>query len=195
MAQRLRVPNTEEKRVAPCWGRGGGLGCSRGAGAADGGAAPAAARSWAAERPAAARRRAAARATAAGSASPARAAGGVLAGRPRADAPASSVAVAGMTARSPPPPVSEFMRPEFVADRPARLLGRHLHALDQRGVVRLAPMRLHVAVAVGVEDAELHRVHADLVGQLVHLHLEREIDAVMPKPRMAVAGVRLVKTQ
>ena len=41
----------------------------------------------------------------------------------------------------------------------------------------LAPVRLHVPVAVGVEDAELHGVHADLVRQLVHLHLEREVDA------------------
>ena len=64
----------------------------------------------------------------------------------------------------------------LVADRPLRLLGRDLHALDQRGVLRLAPVRLHVAVAVGVEDAEFHRVHADEMRELVHLAFDREID-------------------
>jgi hypothetical protein len=42
--------------------------------------------------------------------------------------------------------------------------------------VRLAPVRLHVPVPVSVEDAELHRIHADEVRQLVHLAFEREID-------------------
>ena len=36
-------------------------------------------------------------------------------------------------------------------------------------------MRLHVAVAIGVEDAELHRVHADEMSELVHLAFDREI--------------------
>src|SRR6185436_1230419 len=40
---------------------------------------------------------------------------------------------------------------------------------------RLAPVRLHVAVAIGVEDPELHRVDADEVGELVHLAFERKV--------------------
>ena len=38
-------------------------------------------------------------------------------------------------------------------------------------------MRLHVAVAIGIEDAELHRVHADEMRELVHLAFEREVNA------------------
>ena len=37
-------------------------------------------------------------------------------------------------------------------------------------------MRLHVAVAIGVEDAEFERVHADGVGELVHLAFQREVE-------------------
>ena len=58
---------------------------------------------------------------------------------------------------------------------PFRLFGGDLHAFDQRGVLGFAPMRLHVAVAIGIEDAELHRVHADEMGKLVHLAFDREI--------------------
>ncbi len=36
-------------------------------------------------------------------------------------------------------------------------------------------MRLHVAVAIGVENAKLHRVHADEMGELVHLAFDRKI--------------------
>ena len=36
-------------------------------------------------------------------------------------------------------------------------------------------MRLHVAVAIGIEDAKLHRVHADEMRQLVHLALDRKV--------------------
>ena len=39
----------------------------------------------------------------------------------------------------------------------------------------LLAMRLHVAVAIGVDEAELERVHADQPRQLVHLHLQREV--------------------
>ena len=49
-------------------------------------------------------------------------------------------------------------------DRPQRLLRRYLAALDQGAVLGLAPMRLHVTVAIGVEDAQLDRVHADGFG-------------------------------
>ena len=65
--------------------------------------------------------------------------------------------------------------PKLLADRPFGLFRGDLDAFDQRGVFCLAPMRLHVAVAIGVEDAELHRVHADEVGELVHLALDRKI--------------------
>ena len=36
-------------------------------------------------------------------------------------------------------------------------------------------MRLHVIVAIGIENAELHRIHADEVRELVHLALDRKI--------------------
>ena len=64
---------------------------------------------------------------------------------------------------------------ELLSDRPFRLLGGDLDAFDQRGVLGFASMRLHVAVAIGIEDPELHRVHADEVRQLVHLALDRKI--------------------
>ena len=41
--------------------------------------------------------------------------------------------------------------------------------------MRLLAMGFEIAVAIGIEDAELHRVHADEAGKLVHLHFEREI--------------------
>jgi hypothetical protein len=55
------------------------------------------------------------------------------------------------------------------------LFGNHLAAFDQRAVLRQPPMRLHVAVAIGVEDAKLDRVHADRLGDLVHMGLDGEI--------------------
>src|SRR3954469_18360340 len=61
---------------------------------------------------------------------------------------------------------------ELVADRPFGFLRGDLDALDQRRVLGLAPMRLHVTVAIGIEDAELHRIHADEVRELVHLALD-----------------------
>src|SRR3954447_20931276 len=64
---------------------------------------------------------------------------------------------------------------ELIADRPFGLLGGDLDALDQRCVLGLAPVRLHVAVAIGIEDAELHWIHADEVRELVHLALDRKI--------------------
>jgi hypothetical protein len=75
---------------------------------------------------------------------------------------------------------------EFLADIPLGLFCGDLDALDQRGVLGDAPMRLHVAVAVGVENAKLHRIHADEMGELVHLALQREIhrgDAKAPHRR------------
>ena len=54
-------------------------------------------------------------------------------------------------------------------------VGRLLHAFDQRGAFGRLAVRLHVAVAIGVDEAEFERVHADQPRQLVHLHLEREI--------------------
>ncbi len=83
----------------------------------------------------------------------------------------------------------------LIAQLPLRLLGGDLDAFNQSGVVRLAPMRLHVAVAIGVEDTELHRVEPREIGELIHLAFQREIHAVTPKPRIAVEGTRLVKTQ
>ena len=83
---------------------------------------------------------------------------------------------------------------ELLAHRPFGLFRGDLDAFDQGGVLGLAPVRLHIAVAVGIEDTKLHRVHADQMRELVHLAFDRKI-AVTPKPRMAVAGVRLVNTQ
>ena len=64
---------------------------------------------------------------------------------------------------------------ELLADRPFGLFRGDLDAFDQRGVLGLAPVRLHVAVAIGVEDAELHRVHADEMRELVHLAFDRKV--------------------
>jgi hypothetical protein len=64
---------------------------------------------------------------------------------------------------------------ELLADRPLGLFRGDLDAFDQGGVLGLAPVRLHVAVAIGVEDAELDRVHADEMRELVHLALDRKI--------------------
>src|SRR3954452_8694911 len=44
-----------------------------------------------------------------------------------------------------------------------------LHAFDESGTFRGLTMRLHIAVAIGIEDAELDGVHADEPGELVHL--------------------------
>ena len=57
----------------------------------------------------------------------------------------------------------------------AALLGRFLHAFDQRRSFRAFPVRLHVAVAICVEKPELERIHADQPREPVHLHLQREI--------------------
>jgi hypothetical protein len=74
--------------------------------------------------------------------------------------------------------------------------GGDLHAFDQRRVLGFAPVRLHVAVAIGVEDAELHRVHTDEMRRACPSGIRSAKSiAVTPKPRIAVAGVRLVKTQ
>ena len=75
------------------------------------------------------------------------------------------------------------------------LFRRNLRTLDQRAVLGLSPVRLHVAVAVGVEDAEFERINGDGDGELVHLAFSAKSSAVTPNPRIAVAGVRLVKTQ
>src|SRR4030088_2160670 len=48
---------------------------------------------------------------------------------------------------------------ELLTQRPFGFFGGDLYAFDQRGVLRLAPMRLHVAVPIGVENAELPRSH------------------------------------
>jgi hypothetical protein len=61
-------------------------------------------------------------------------------------------------------------------DPDPRLLGHHLAALDQRRVLGEPPVRLHVPVAVGVEDAEVDRVHPHRLGHLVHVRLDGEVD-------------------
>src|SRR4029078_10610922 len=64
---------------------------------------------------------------------------------------------------------------ELLADRPFGLFRSDLYAFDQGGVLGLAPVCLHVAVAIGVEDAELHRVDADEMRELVHLAFDRKV--------------------
>ena len=54
--------------------------------------------------------------------------------------------------------------------------GGDLRAFDQRAVLRLAPVRFHVAIAIGIEDAEFERVHADRGGDFVHLAFQREVE-------------------
>ena len=62
-----------------------------------------------------------------------------------------------------------------LGERPAGEIGRGLHCIRRAPRPRRLAMRLHVAVAIGVEDAEFHRVHADEPRELVHLHFQREI--------------------
>src|SRR5262249_18605451 len=64
---------------------------------------------------------------------------------------------------------------KFLAERPFGLFSRNLYAFDQSGVLRLAPVRLHVTIAIGIEDAKFHRVHADEMRELVHLALDRKV--------------------
>src|SRR3954470_4834747 len=64
---------------------------------------------------------------------------------------------------------------DLLAQRPFCLFGGDLDALDQRSVLGLAPVRLHVAVAIGVENPKLHRVDADQMRELVHLAFERKV--------------------
>ena len=146
--QRLLEPNTEENRIAPCEG-----GCGAGAGGTGGGRRGCG--GWAAAGGGAIVGRALLRGGA-------RRRGRI--GRGRGNRGAGAAAV--LARRHPL---------EFLAQRPFRFFGGDLHAFDQRGVLGFAPMRLHVAVAIGVEDAELHRVHADEMGELVHLAFDREI--------------------
>ena len=69
-----------------------------------------------------------------------------------------------------------------VCESPAGLAGRDLAALDQGAVLGQPAMGLHVPVAVGVTDAQFDRVHADLVRDLVHVVLDREVDAGDAEP-------------
>ncbi len=65
---------------------------------------------------------------------------------------------------------------EFFTQRPVGLFGGDLRAFDQRAVLRFAPVRFHVAVAIRIEHAEFERVHADRDRAFVHLAFEREIE-------------------
>src|SRR5689334_21743293 len=49
-----------------------------------------------------------------------------------------------------------------------------LDGLDQRSVLHYLSHWLHSAVAVGVDQPALPRVHADRAGDLLHLHFDRE---------------------
>ncbi len=60
---------------------------------------------------------------------------------------------------------------EVVAD----LLSGGLDDLDEGGALDFLAVGLGVAVAVGVEEAELHRVHAEVAGDHVHLRFQREV--------------------
>ena len=64
---------------------------------------------------------------------------------------------------------------EFVAQRPIGFLGGNLRAFDQRAILRFAPVRFHVAVAIGIEDPVFERIHSDGSGALVHLAFKREV--------------------
>ena len=57
---------------------------------------------------------------------------------------------------------------QLVADQ----LGRALHDLDERGALRDLAVRLHVAVAVGVAEAQLERVELQRPRDPVHLALQ-----------------------
>jgi len=79
--------------------------------------------------------------------------------------------VAGTAARAPPPSVRDDIR---LNSRAAAILAfrRRPGRIRSARCLGFAAMRLHVAVAIGVEDAELHRVHAHEMGELVHLVIQ-----------------------
>ena len=74
-----------------------------------------------------------------------------------------------------PPVVIEDIAAKRGASCLAGLPRRRLDHLDQRRALDLLAVRLHVAVAIGVDEAELHRVHAEMARDLVHLQFQREI--------------------
>src|SRR5690625_867543 len=68
-----------------------------------------------------------------------------------------------------------------LAQGPAGLFRGHLATFDQRRVLGQAPVRLHVAVAIGIEDPQLDRVDAHLVRDLVYVAFDGKVDAGDPE--------------
>ena len=77
------------------------------------------------------------------------------------------------------PSHASLVMDDIAAKRGAKLLAglprRRLDHLDQRRALDLLAVRLHVAVAIGVDQPQLHRVHAEMARDLVHLQFQREI--------------------
>ena len=71
---------------------------------------------------------------------------------------------------------------EFFADLPSRLLRRHLAAFDQGAVLGGAAMRLHVAVAIGVDEAQFDGIDAQFMRHHIHVAFDGEIHPRHPEP-------------
>src|SRR5512137_3012292 len=56
----------------------------------------------------------------------------------------------------------------------AHKFGGSLHRFDQRGVFNHLLVWLHIAIAIGVDEANLPWVHSHDLGDLVHLHFKRK---------------------
>ncbi len=89
---------------------------------------------------------------------------------------------AGNRPRSPPPSRSEeAARDVACRATPAFSATTWQHSI-KRAVLGLTAMGLHVAVAVGVEDAQVDGVHPDSLRDLVHVRFDGEVDAGDAEP-------------
>ena len=91
-----------------------------------------------------------------------------------------------------PPRSSDRLHAPSLRQRPVRELRRRLHRLDQRRAVRRLAMRLHVAVAIGVQMRNSSGSMPTSRASLSICTSSAKSPMVTPKPRMAEDGVRLV---